>query len=244
MNDAVPSERRVVFRVGVHVGEVMVRDGDLFGDGVNVASRLQGLAPAGSVCVSEAAHDFVERVLPLVFDDIGPQSVKGIDRPVRAYLTHPGPPFSSKAVPLIHSQFEFHLGRRFNRLCMAALNEIASTVALNAIDIPALASIIDEPNIGPRRLAERMGIGKSEARRIADSSGGRGFIERAHSEEGLPSGISFCPTALGAETRLRLRAEVFAAQDRLLAPLSDNERETLKDLLGRVIEANSSRTTD
>ena len=243
VNDAVPSERRVMFRVGVHVGEVMVRDGDLFGDGVNVASRLQGLAPAGSVCVSDAAHDFVERVLPLVFDDIGPQSVKGIDRLVRAYLTTPAHHCSSKAVPLIHSQFEFHLGRRFNSLCMAALDEIASSVALNGIDIPALASIIDEPNIGPRRLAERMGIEKPEARRIADRLEGRGFIERTHNEE-FPSRISFCPTALGAETRLRLRAEVFAAQDRLLAPLSDSERETLKDLLGRVIEANSSRATD
>ncbi len=244
VNDAVPQEHRVVFRVGVHVGEVMVRNGDIFGDGVNVASRLQGLAPPGSVCLSEAAHAYVQRLLPLAFEDIGSQPVKGIDRPVRAFLTHPAHHLSSKAVPLVHSQFEFHLGRRFNRLCMAALNEIASTVALNAIDIPALASIVDEPNIGPRRLAERMGIGTSEARRITICLEARGFIERARSEEGLPSGTSFRPTPFGEETRLRLRVAVLAAQDRLLAPLSDHERETLKALLARVIEANSSRTKD
>ena len=91
-----------------------------------------------SVCLSEAAHAYVQRLLPLAFEDIGSQPVKGIDHPSRL-LTHPAHHLSSKAVPLVHSQFDgAHSGRQFNRLCMAALNEIASTVALNAIDIQRL----------------------------------------------------------------------------------------------------------
>ena len=73
VNDEVPEERRVSFRIGVHVGEAMVRSGDLFGDAVNVAARMQGLAPPGSVCLSGAAYEYVRTALPLDFEDIGAQ---------------------------------------------------------------------------------------------------------------------------------------------------------------------------
>jgi len=75
VNDEVPEERRVSFRIGVHVGEAMVRSGDLFGDAVNVAARMQGLAEPGSVCVSGAAYEYVRTALPLDFEDIGAQRV-------------------------------------------------------------------------------------------------------------------------------------------------------------------------
>ncbi|MCB5176912.1 adenylate/guanylate cyclase domain-containing protein [Microvirga sp. SM9] len=71
-----PQGRRVTFRIGVHVGEVMVRDGDMFGDGVNIAARMEKLARPGFVCLPEAAHAYVARVLPLTFDDLGAQPVK------------------------------------------------------------------------------------------------------------------------------------------------------------------------
>ena len=73
------------FRIGVHVGDVMARTGDLLGDGINVAARLQGLADPGGICVSEAAYGYVRKVLPLDFADLGPQSVKNIHEPIRAY---------------------------------------------------------------------------------------------------------------------------------------------------------------
>ena len=73
------------FRIGVHVGDVMARGGDLLGDGINVAARLQGLADPGGICVSEAAYGYVRKVLPLDFADLGPQSVKNIHEPIRAY---------------------------------------------------------------------------------------------------------------------------------------------------------------
>src|SRR5712672_4569539 len=84
-NGRVPPDRRVKFRIGVHVGDVMVRAGDLFGDGVNIAARLQTLARAGGLCVSGVTYDQVRKILPLEFTDLGAQTVKNIEEPIRAY---------------------------------------------------------------------------------------------------------------------------------------------------------------
>jgi TolB-like protein/class 3 adenylate cyclase len=83
-NDLVPPDRRVKFRIGVHVGDVMVRAGDLFGDGVNIAARLQSSAAADGICISGAVYDHVRKVLPLTFIDLGMQYLKNIE-PIRAY---------------------------------------------------------------------------------------------------------------------------------------------------------------
>src|SRR5204863_7048073 len=86
------------FRMGIHVGDVMVRAGDLFGDGVNIAARLQALARAGGLCVSGVTYDQVRKVLPLEFTDLGAQTVKNIEEPVRAYaVTVQGEAASSAA---------------------------------------------------------------------------------------------------------------------------------------------------
>jgi TolB-like protein/class 3 adenylate cyclase len=83
-NQQVPSDRHIRFRIGVHVGDVMVKAGDLFGDGVNIAARLQSSATAEGICISGAAYDHVRKVLPLTFIDLGMQSLKNIE-PIRAY---------------------------------------------------------------------------------------------------------------------------------------------------------------
>src|SRR5215203_3300433 len=84
-NEGVPEERRMRFRIGVHVGDVMVRGADLLGDGVNVAARLQTLAAPGGVCLSGEAHQYARKVLPLGYEDLGHQSVRNIEEPIRAY---------------------------------------------------------------------------------------------------------------------------------------------------------------
>ena len=84
-NTAVPPDKHINFRIGIHIGDVMVRAGDLFGDGVNIAARLQTLANAGTVCISGATHDQVRKVLPMTFVDLGVQQVKNIQEPIRAY---------------------------------------------------------------------------------------------------------------------------------------------------------------
>lgn len=83
-NSEAPQSRKINFRIGVHVGDVMVKAGDLFGDGVNIAARLQTSAAAGGICISGVAHDQVRKILPLTFVDLGMQELKNIE-PVRAY---------------------------------------------------------------------------------------------------------------------------------------------------------------
>jgi len=84
-NSGIAADRRISFRIGIHVGDVMVRGGDLFGDGVNIAARLQTLANPGTVCISGVTYDQVRKVLPMTFVDLGVQQVKNIQEPIRAY---------------------------------------------------------------------------------------------------------------------------------------------------------------
>jgi TolB-like protein/class 3 adenylate cyclase/Flp pilus assembly protein TadD len=82
-------ERRLRFRIGVNLGDVIADGGDIYGDGVNIAARLEGLAAPGSICVSGTVRDHIGDRLPYVFEDKGEQSVKNIARPVRVYALRP-----------------------------------------------------------------------------------------------------------------------------------------------------------
>jgi adenylate cyclase len=81
----VPEERRIRFRIGVNLGDVIVEEHDIFGDGVNVAARLEGLAQPGGICISRMVRDQIRDKLPYQFEDMGEQAVKNIARPVRVY---------------------------------------------------------------------------------------------------------------------------------------------------------------
>ena len=80
-----PESRRMAFRIGVNLGEVVVQDGRLYGDGVNVAARIEALAEAGGICVSGKVYEEVRRKLDLAFEDLGEQALKNIASPVRVY---------------------------------------------------------------------------------------------------------------------------------------------------------------
>jgi len=84
-NAATSGERRIEFRMGVNVGDIIIEDGDIFGDSVNIAARLEALAEPGGICLSAAAHEQVRDRLDLDFDDLGEQQVKNITRPVLTY---------------------------------------------------------------------------------------------------------------------------------------------------------------
>src|SRR5215472_7752612 len=84
-NAEIAAEKRIQFRMGINVGDIVVEDGDIFGDGVNVAARLEGLAEPGGICVSARVQEDVVGRLDLTFDDLGEQSLKNIARPVRVY---------------------------------------------------------------------------------------------------------------------------------------------------------------
>jgi TolB-like protein len=90
-NADVPEGRRIEFRMGINVGDIIIEDGDIFGDGVNIAARLEGLAAPGGICLSAAAHEQVRDRFDITFEDLGEQRVKNIARPVRAYAIQTAP---------------------------------------------------------------------------------------------------------------------------------------------------------
>jgi adenylate cyclase len=94
-----PVERRLQFRIGVHVGDVMIRDGDLLGDGVNIAARLESVAEPGGICLSATAHEYVRKVLATPAKDLGLRSVKNINELVRIFAIKPLASIVSKPIP-------------------------------------------------------------------------------------------------------------------------------------------------
>jgi adenylate cyclase len=81
----IPENRRIHFRIGINLGDVLVDEGDVLGNGVNIAARLQSLAEVGGICISRSVRDQVHDRLPVTFEDLGEQSVRNIARPVRCY---------------------------------------------------------------------------------------------------------------------------------------------------------------
>jgi adenylate cyclase len=99
-NESEPEGRRMRFRIGVNVGDVMVKDDDIFGDGVNVAARLEGLVKGGEICVSRGVRDHLRYRGGLVFEDLGEQLVKNIAHPVRAFRLRIGEDTSAQEIPV------------------------------------------------------------------------------------------------------------------------------------------------
>ena len=98
-NAGLPPERRIEFRVGIHLGDVVEEsDGDLMGDGVNIAARLEGIAKPGAICLSEDAYRQVKARLDLAVSDLGPTQLKNIAEPIRVYSLDVGVPAQAKPV--------------------------------------------------------------------------------------------------------------------------------------------------
>ena len=98
-NTGVGADSRIELRIGINLGDVIVEGDDLYGDGVNIAARIEALADAGGVFVSNTVHDQVRDRLPFVFEDLGEQRVKNIARPVRAYRVRDAVPATEAAAP-------------------------------------------------------------------------------------------------------------------------------------------------
>jgi class 3 adenylate cyclase len=111
-NLAYPQSRRMLYRIGITVADVVERDGDLLGDGVNIAARLSGIAIPGGICVSRAVHEQVANKLSVVFEDLGQRQVKNIPNAIHAYGIAPHPAVH----PAAGSQTESMAKRRNRRL--------------------------------------------------------------------------------------------------------------------------------
>lgn len=97
-NAAVPTEQRLEFRIGIHIGDIIFDDNDIFGDGVNIAARLEGIAEPGGVCISDDAQRQVRGKVDATFEDLGPQFLKNIAEPVRAWRLRVGDALATATV--------------------------------------------------------------------------------------------------------------------------------------------------
>ena len=84
-NQTLPEEQRIAMRIGINFGDIIAEEGDVFGDGVNIAARVEALAKPGSVYVSEIVHNQIADEADFDFEDLGPQDLKNIARPIRVY---------------------------------------------------------------------------------------------------------------------------------------------------------------
>lgn len=98
-NLALTDDKQMHFRIGINVGDVMVKDGDIFGDGVNIAARLEGLAEPGGICISRGVRDHIRHKVPYGFEDLGEQTVKNIAQPIRVFRLLPDAPDGTDAEP-------------------------------------------------------------------------------------------------------------------------------------------------
>src|SRR2546429_7530918 len=90
-NTDVPQDKRIEFRIGIHLGDIIIADDDIFGDGVNIAVRLEGIAEPGGICISDDAHRQVRGKVESTLEDMGSQSLKNIAEPMRAWRVRIGP---------------------------------------------------------------------------------------------------------------------------------------------------------
>ena len=90
-NVDIPESKRIEFRIGIHVGDIIIDDNDIFGDGVNIAARLEGIADPGGICISDDAHRQIRGKTEIAYDDMGHQSLKNITEPMRAWRARPAP---------------------------------------------------------------------------------------------------------------------------------------------------------
>jgi adenylate cyclase len=120
-NAGLPQERRMEFRIGVNLGDVMIEGAQIYGDGVNVAARLESLSEPGGICISGTAHDQVRDKLALVYEDAGDQAVKNIARPVRVWRVM----LDGAAAPRRTRQ----VVRKYRRTGMLSLASLAIVIA-------------------------------------------------------------------------------------------------------------------
>src|SRR5205807_7984565 len=100
-NESIPADHRIQFRIGVNIGDVIFEKGDVFGDGVNIAARLEQIAPPGGICLSEDAYRQVRGKLNIPIADAGEQNLKNISNPIRVYRIEQSVAAAFDAPPLL-----------------------------------------------------------------------------------------------------------------------------------------------
>jgi class 3 adenylate cyclase len=120
-----PIDSRIIYRVGINLGDVVFDDGDVFGDGVNVAARLQGLSVPGGICITDIVHQSVADRLDEPFRDLGRQRVKNISRPIRVWQWTPNGPVNEQelAEAALHQRIQFATAPDGVQIAWASIGE-------------------------------------------------------------------------------------------------------------------------
>jgi adenylate cyclase len=125
-----PEARRMRFRIGINVGDVMVKDDDIFGDGVNVAARLEGLVRGGEICVSRGVRDHLRHRGGMVFEDLGEKLVKNIAHPIGAFRLRIGEDTSAQELSVLEEADESSDPSPMTTSDLSSDNEVALELAL------------------------------------------------------------------------------------------------------------------
>ncbi|HEV2335737.1 MAG TPA: adenylate/guanylate cyclase domain-containing protein [Stellaceae bacterium] len=137
---AIAAEERIAFRVGINVGDIIIDEGDIYGDGVNIAARLEALAEPGGICVSRMVRDQVRDKLGVAFEDLGEQEVKNIARPVRVFRVRSGsPPLTHPVADAPGSPLSRSAGEGAERQRREAGEGASAPPALELPDKPSIA---------------------------------------------------------------------------------------------------------
>jgi DNA-binding MarR family transcriptional regulator len=201
---------------------------------------MQSLSHPGLVCLSAAARDYVHRDFPVLFEDLGPQRVKNLDTPIHCYLVRPNNAPVARSIPPIHRRNEANLVRRCHDLLRKALLEVTAPEELEPVEAAVLASLLDAPGADANVLSSRAGVDVGDVRRYFKHLAKLGLVE-PHTKAGRKQDSTWRITPRGIDLLQRSLPGILAAIDRVLAPLSNGERETLLNLLARVIQANDAK---
>jgi len=129
-NAGLPEDRKMEFRIGINLGDVIQEGDRIYGDGVNIAARLEGLADPGGICISKTAFDQTETKLPYVYEYLGDQTVKNIDKPVGTYRVSMEPRITKTAESTTNSKTRHTRTRKIVIVCAAVMLVAIGIVAV------------------------------------------------------------------------------------------------------------------
>ena len=179
-NAGLSPDRRIEFRVGIHLGDVVEEaDGDLMGDGVNIAARLEGIAAPGAICLSEDAYRQVKGRLDLAVSDLGPKELKNIADPVRVYSLEVGKPAQAKAASDTKRP-EKRLGSWSRSRVVGRPNSIGCSGGVGSIGRGRLAPLAAPSRPWPRRQGIGCGAAVCKPRRRRGDGQARRRTDRGH----------------------------------------------------------------
>ena len=220
-NMDVPEDRQIVYRIGINVGDIVIEDDDIFGDGVNIATRLEGLAKPGGICISARVHDHVGQNTDIRFDDLGEIAVKNIATPVHVFQIEPEPEpkhstpetgaaLSKEELPTI-SVLPFMTldDESDHRFFATGLTEDLITALCRVPDLRVVSGNATEPIAGhgnkPRQIARELGV------RYLVMGGVRGTGQRLRVTAQLIDGVS--GNYVWSDRYDRADEDIFAVQD-------------------------------